>query len=116
MRTSEVLNRAADLIQERGWVQGEGWSGVDDRDGLCLEGGIMAAAGISGFGAIGDVQACPAYKAVADYIGLDLPGGATFAWRWNDSQNRTATEVIETLRAAAVIESARESELAAVSA
>jgi hypothetical protein len=124
MNTSEVLNKAADLIQERGWITGgDGWADEDSQaPGLCLEGAIMAAAGLR---FIGEVPQCPAYRAVADYLGdevctLRVPAcnyvSPTRLYIWNDESGRTASEVIEVLRAAAVIEAARETESASVSA
>jgi hypothetical protein len=45
----------------------------------------------------------PAYKTVVAYLGLnDNP------WTWNDAPDRTADEVIEALRAAAIIAAAQE--------
>lgn len=112
MLTSEVLNRAADLIEERGWVQGNG--GFDGSAGLCLEGGIFAASGL-GWTVAAEMAAregtCPAYEAVLNHlsIGGDRSYGGRL-WLWNDKPARTAAEVIEVLRAAAAIEQARESE------
>ena len=111
LRTSEVLNRAADMIEERGWVRGKGW-GPDD-GGLCLEGALIAASGLSA--AIGKRLAvytqCPAYDAVVAYLGKDpQPRIAPIVdtlWAWNDARSEV-TEVIEVLRAVAVIEAARE--------
>ena len=105
-RTSEVLNRTADLIEEQGWGKGGGWYGEEDFGGrtdgrLCLEGGIMAAMGIE-MTNMDRMVACPAYKSVKTY----LDGATPFIW--NDEHGRTASEVIEVLRAAAVIEAARE--------
>ena len=109
--TSEILNKAADLIEERGWVQGTGWG--RDTAALCLEGGIAAAAGIVrtlGNGFI--YQGCPAYDAVCSYLNRH-PRPRQYPvldslWDWNDTPGRTAEEVIEVLRAAALIEQARE--------
>jgi hypothetical protein len=117
MNTSEVLNKAADLIEERGWVQG-GVNGIDDPWGLaggpvCLEGSIVAALGLKFRSALYD---CPAYNAVAQHLDRKpMPADAPFhdsLWAWNDAPARTASEVIEVLRAAAVIEAAREQETA----
>jgi hypothetical protein len=119
MKTSDVLNEAADLIQQRGWTQGIfGWGDIDPNSGLCLEGGIAAASGI---GMIHDtstldtpsIKACPAYKAVAAYLDMGGPFCRGALWTWNDAVDRTAAEVIEVLRAAAVIEAAREEQDAA---
>jgi len=124
---SETLNRAAVLIEERGWRKGAGgWPGVgSDESGksLCLEGGIMAALGGTYSSLpMREFWACPAYVAVRDHLGLSdamepnvwgttkVP--ADPMWRYNDARGRTASEVIEVLRATAVIEAARETEAA----
>lgn len=116
--TSETLNLAADLIQQRGWTFGDGWPFHNQpSSSLCLEGGIMAAVGMT----VGDpldvhgtvlrdVEHCPAYVAVRNYLDLD---GLTRLYRWNDKRDRTESEVIEVLRAAAAIEQAREDQDAA---
>jgi hypothetical protein len=113
MKTSEVLNAAADLIEARGWRQGEpGWRSGGSA-GLCLEGALIAALSLDHL----EVYGCPAYAAVADY--LDRTPAPSIApvkdalWQWNDAPGRTASEVIEVLRAAAVIEAAREEQDAA---
>lgn len=120
MKTSEVLNRAADLIEKRGWAKGRWPSTLDDDSEVCLEGGILAAidetlnsVDLSAF------WSCPAYRAVMDYLGRDgslvmrrgwgiCPKPAEPLWAWNDQFGRTAEEVVATLRAAAVIEAAKE--------
>lgn len=114
MNTSEVLNRAADLIELRGWMHGQGWNEGEDGRPLCLEGAIMAALGVTvdpfdeeSFITLSEFELCPAYRAVQGYLGTDVQ-----LYRWNDafigSTRRTAAEVIEVLRAAAVIEQAKE--------
>ncbi len=122
LRTSEVLNLAADLIEERGWATGvESWA--QSGQGLCIEGGVIAAAGLNPAEAIGHIHTCPAYRAVMEHIGeanivlppdVDREYGLRL-WMWNDEVNpetgdylRTAAEVIATLRAVALIEAARE--------
>lgn len=112
---SNTLNLAADLIEKRGWARGyAAWGTTLPGGALCLEGGILAAIGhpvdpeatrpwFHGPGA------CPAYDAVCDY--LDRPHD-TMLWPFNDDPERTASEVIEVLRAAALIESAREQDAA----
>ncbi|HJR88969.1 MAG TPA: hypothetical protein VJ782_02285 [Aeromicrobium sp.] len=117
MNTSEILNKAADLIEEQeGWTSGSGWPGEaeyggSETGGLCLEGGIMAALGIK-FGQRWDdtFKTCPAVHAVNAY--LERPAGHAL-YGWNDMPGRTADEVVEVLRAAAVIEAAREEQDAA---
>jgi hypothetical protein len=113
MKTSEVLNRAADLIEERGWTTGEGWPEADPEvTALCLEGGIMAAQGMTLSNQAG-LFTCPAYRAVRDYLDWQPKIGQTYLFQWNDRPNRTAAEVIEVLRACALIEQAREEQDAA---
>jgi hypothetical protein len=135
--TSEVLNRAADLIEERGWTSGEGWE--HEKGGpLCLEGGILAA--IGGSFLAGDHYLCPAYQAVKSYL-RDRTDKAPFMWNDYLSHERVLAaisrgetlvrdlddvraeadewakaQVIEVLRACAVIEASREREAAEVSA
>lgn len=117
MQTSEVLNRAADLIEERGWGQGaETWAHRAEITGpLCLEGGVMAAAGVAHWQLYTE---CPAFRAVAVYLDrTPMPksrDAADQVWYWNDQRDRTAAEVIEVLRACAVIEAAKEQETAPV--
>ena len=116
-KTSELLNRAADEIQKYGWTTGEdGWF-RDKNAGLCLEGGILAAMGLEfGVGNPEDFWACPAYNAVADYLGLEQGwDGSREVWRWNDGAIvsphagvATAEKVIEVLRGAAMVEEAKE--------
>lgn len=115
--TSEILNKAADYIETEGWLSGA--CGMEaDTPGLCIEGAIGAAIGASTFGfgerqvyAYDEVEECPAALAVS--VHLETSGNL---YDWNDAKGRTAEEVIEVLRATAVIEAARESELAQVSA
>lgn len=126
MRTSEVLNRAADLIEERGWTVGSGWiQRGQGNQHLCLEGGIMAAMGMEFPEVIidavyGPFAMCPAYQAVSAYLNREvayLDGvvrGETL-YGWNDRQD-AAVEVIEVLRACAVIEAAKESDRETVEA
>lgn len=123
--TSEVLNRAADLIQERGWVSGpEGWpdSYLPANSPLCIEGGLLAAQGLTSRAATSEesgLRTCPAYVAVMAHLATDdrwrcssdwVESGNALAYEWNDAPGRTAAEVIEVLRAAAAIEQAREAD------
>jgi len=109
METSEVLNKAADLIEERGW--GQGPASMFGQAGICAMGAINLAA----FNRLNDdylaVHHCPAGQAVYNYLeGRANSGwwdGADRIWSWNDDC-ADAAEVIEVLRAAAVIEAAKE--------
>lgn len=111
--TSEVINLAADLIEERGWTKGGVGMLADNTSKLCLEGaigavidaGTVASCAIEGGPLVYDydhIHACPAYAAVQDYLG----GGQTL-WVWNDMV-ADVQRVIEVLRAAAAVEAARE--------
>lgn len=123
MNTSEVLDRAADLIQERGWKTGaSGWPGADATSPLCLEGGIMAALGVRLF--TEEFFTCPAYRAVQSYLGLShethvgelgMKGPVDPLWNWNDGLAGSARRVVEVLRAAAMVERTREAAVVAVS-
>lgn len=98
MKTSEVLDRAADLIEERGWARPGDWSST-----LCASNAIVRASGET---------YAPAHDALVLYLGGDGHVHGIFAW--NDAPGRTAAEVIEVLRACAVIEAAKEQEAAPV--
>lgn len=112
MKTSEVLNKAADLIEQRGWAQGGGagdtpyrstdpWGEESDTAPLCLEGAIFAAAG---WDRRDERWGCPAYRAVDDYLGLlSFP-----LFFFNDEPGRTPEEVVAVLRGAALVESVKE--------
>jgi hypothetical protein len=90
MQTSEVLNRAADLIEKRGW-----WSPTS-KGALCANNAISEAA---------DSPYAAAHEAFKNHIGGRV---ITDIWDWNDAPDRTADEVIATLRACALIEAAKE--------
>jgi hypothetical protein len=119
VKTSEVLNRAADLIEERGWAKGPLAWGDDGAHPLCLEGGIIAALGGKGWKLDRAWQeafwTCPAYQSVAAYVDHDVSFDQSTPkqplWEFND--DHSAAEVIEVLRACAVIEQAREEQDAA---
>lgn len=110
--TSETLNRAADLIQERGLGQGPLGFAIE-ASSPCLLGAIAQVAGWAAKEECGiyDYDAadrCPAAIAVHDYLDhprISAPGDL---WAWNDEGGRTASTVVEVLRAVAVIEAARE--------
>lgn len=111
-----VLNRTADLIEERGWATGN--CGMKVIGPLCLEGAIAAVLGTptstwaGGGGSPSndpepgeefyvyddDLRLHPAYEATVAYLRL-----SDQLWTWNDENGRTATEVVEALRAAALI-------------
>ena len=90
MKTSEVLNKAADLLRERGWIGegGQGWEGESD-DPLCIEGAIRAAMGpeIGYYGGFTTgPNNCPAGQAVRDYLELGEWSIGKGLFTWNDEQ------------------------------
>lgn len=115
--TSEVLNLAADLIEEHGWAQGSPGM-YDDHPQLCIQGAILAAMGEVQRNGHPRANECPAGVAVRDYLGIARPWcdgrGVNALWWWNDDGARTQAQVIETLRAVALIEAARENASAPV--
>lgn len=114
---SEVLHQAADIIERQGWEQ---WGGMEPGEGpKCLMGAIgqVIDAKVMDLRPMFDktcysyaqVERHPAHAAVVEHIGEEhtSPWGAH---QWNDIEGRTAEDVIGVLRAAAVIEEARESQ------
>lgn len=111
MKVSEILDKAADVIAERGH-----WRGGYKRPGddpatcpVCVLGAINVATGSSpdteaGFKVPGTASA--AANALADHLGLnpgddliDLLGN-----EWNDNDAESAEDVVRELRAAAASE------------
>lgn len=120
MQTSEILHKAADLIEERGWGTGsETWGYVDFASPLCIEGAIGAAMGkvvnVPGDDGIWpqDIQTCPAGKAVSEFLG-ERRRSTGWLCHWNDTRARNAAEVIEVLRGAAAVQQLRETDDAAI--
>jgi hypothetical protein len=95
MNTSDTLNKAADELQANGWMSPHVSVGPNP---TCAQ------------VAIGRVGRTVAEKDAADRALWTHIGGTCVGdiWRWNDADGRTAEQVIETLRAAAVIEAAKE--------
>jgi hypothetical protein len=110
MNTSDILNKAADLIEEHGWRNdGGGWFSCPP-DPMCVEGALRVAAhSCTTSRAEAAMHYRRAKSELAAHVGM-------YPWVWNDRVSQSATEVIEVLRAAALIESARERETAQVSA
>lgn len=110
LKTSEVLDLAADKIEENGWRTGGGWFPEQHYDQrICLEGGIVAALGLTPETLDLDdeddwssLQTCPAYVAVKSHIGTS---GAL--WSWNDRQT-SKEPVLAALRGAAEAERQKE--------
>lgn len=116
MNTSEVLNKMADLIEERSWTCGAGWDPAPDGP-LCIEGALQTVLGVSRFKARGHAAYIAMQRHVESDAGLwiwndhrpfgfcrdDLPDNG---WLGGEGQERAY--VVEALRAAAVIEAAKE--------
>jgi hypothetical protein len=100
-----VLYRAADLIEERGWAHGT-YNHV--AAAVCLESAIsLAHNGVTGLEAWNVANTCPAGTAMREHLGLGRWNQTSNSlWNWNDMQS--ARKVVEALRAAAVIEAAKE--------
>lgn len=124
METSEVLHTAADIIQQRGWMNIDGdwqhnpWgSGAASTAPLCIEGAIGAALGMDlTTGSNRALTKCPAYRAVHEYVRdrvVERFPHFTVSepfplFTFNDSVAESADEVIEVLRAAAEVERLKE--------
>jgi hypothetical protein len=101
VNTSEILAKAADLIEERGWATG--WY-VNDCGGLCARGAVYAAGGYEPEprhsngnwfnGLISDRDVMKAEAFLDQFVGGHAPN-------WNDATGRTPEQIIFGLRRAA---------------
>lgn len=108
MNTAEILNKAADVIEERGWHKGDFVSsvGFDGSGCVCVLGAINVAVGEVPYAVfeIGDRdERTDAARVLAEYLGLVLRDGdvTEVGDRWNDAEGRTKDEVVAALREAA---------------
>lgn len=123
MKNSEVLNRTADVIEEHGW--GFGSESFMGEKGLCVEGAlhlVLAGELPSSFHYNESdlyyyIERTPAARALAAYVGV-----GPHLYQWNDEKrwkrldgDRMAfpnpdagQEVVEAIRACALIEEAKE--------
>lgn len=104
MNTADILDKAADLIDTRGWNQGHY---VNESGGLDLDGALHAAVGMDPQRGTG-MHRWPGWTQERE-----LASNRTYAWLkrwfnrsetpiwWNDQAGRTKEEVVSTLRAAA---------------
>lgn len=93
----QVLERAANIIKEHGWVRGAFYR---EGQGFCAIGAIRAAAGHDP-GTIGAYK--PAMQRLATLIGALNGKGQTMIGNWNDGKATNKEEVIAALQAAARI-------------
>lgn len=103
MKTSEVLDRAADLLERDGWCQGA----LHDSAGrMCAVGALRRAIVVqvdldpSTLGQVDEVEEAARRRlmAVADPRGWVGAGGVP---DWNDREGRTFQDVLDTFRKAA---------------
>jgi hypothetical protein len=85
--TADVLNRAADLLEEFGWCQGRAGSKAEGT--MCLDRAIGEAEKDLG------ILLARARTTLSEHIGIPLP------FIWNDTPGRTKEEVVRALREAA---------------
>jgi hypothetical protein len=94
VNTAEILNKAADVIDERGWTQGEY---ENCAGGVCARGAIFVAVGLNPLAAAfgSDSAACSdaEYTSVRfrNWLGVMISG-------WNDDSGRTPEQVTSALR------------------
>ncbi len=93
MTTAEVLDRAADYIEQHGWCQGE----FSKNGAVCVSGAISRVLGVEFYRA--DNRVYDAKNAFARHLKSDDPPCV-----WNDEDGRTQEEVIATLREAAKVQ------------
>lgn len=101
MTVDEVLNSAADLIEERGWWNGEG--DITCRQGECAFTALAASSGV----VLGDdptERFRMAHDTFAVHIGAENAQGSRDIADWNDSRT-DAGEVVAALRAASLVAS-----------
>jgi hypothetical protein len=98
LSVAEVLDRAADLLEARGWGQHE-WEGLGGC--LCSEGAIARAAGDVPFV---EADATPAYEFLVAHLIERGDVSSRFGLvTWNDHPLRTGTQVILAFREAAAL-------------
>jgi hypothetical protein len=124
VKTSELLDGAADVIERKGWVQKDYWNNETDSEGapldprdcpVCPRGAIAVAAGRHPMwkiqndrqAACGDLVGAEradweaidvAEMALVQYIGGTNPEGVE---NWADDEARTLPQILFALRAAA---------------
>lgn len=101
MKTSEVLEKAADRLDYEGHCKGR-YRGL--HGGYCTAGAIAAATGLVAHTSV--LAKHPAISAVATALGAKSDPKQIAIW--NDAPERTKDEVVAMLRAVAASERARE--------
>jgi hypothetical protein len=128
---SETLNRAADVLQVRGWtratreIENYWFPKACETTPVCVQGAIRAGAGLytdtdGPLGRHDDARDAKAW--LVEYLTTTRPesinplSGTVIPFGWNDEPGRTVEEVIEVLRAAAATAEVRESETVSTAA
>ena len=94
-RVAKVLNKAADLVTERGLNQNGGYYGV--RGEVCTLGALRQAIDILRIPSVSGF----AEEAIYEQLATDLGEVAPSVTDWNDAPERTADDVVSLLRRAA---------------
>lgn len=101
MKPSEVLKKAADILRERGWTQG---NMTNDRGCCCVTAAICIAAGMDisewhskDFDEWVNESTTLFAEALPYRVGLSESSPVWKIVRWNDSDLRTQDDVISTL-------------------
>lgn len=102
----EVLARAADIIEERGWRQG--WFVDPDTGCVCAVGAMHVAVGLPPDASIYTSENSPewqladaAWETFGRWLASKTGKPSESAGGWNDHPSRTQAEVVAALRAAA---------------
>ena len=93
MNVSDYLNKAADIIEEKGWIQGD----FETEDGVCVNRAITLVTW-SDRGRPMDIELSDQVRrALREY----LSSAPLSLYKWNDKPGRTKEEVLAALRGAA---------------
>ncbi|MFD8117053.1 DUF6197 family protein [Streptomyces microflavus] len=104
MTPEEILNSAADIIRRDGWYQGDNDNGDSSRGPVCLMGAIGRACTGNSRASIVDTMGDfePGWEAAGDAVQRVVATiGTDYVGNWNDRRERTAEDVLLTLKKAA---------------
>jgi hypothetical protein len=112
-RAAVLLAQAAELIEQRGWWQGDLWPEAADNlpyvigDPCCVLGALAVASGVWHYDQVTELFRRPDYVVAVEALITQINAGQPESehvrdiYTWNDNPRRTAGEVVRTLRAAA---------------
>lgn len=95
MSRREILLKAIEVIEERGWGQNPDM--FDDGGPVCIQSAVCVAGGQELLDGLGFSRGIYCYAPSVLGIAFD-PEDHGQAWRWNDARGRTKEEVVEALR------------------